>query len=160
MAVLRLGRRSGGASLARADSDSERDYRRRALTRRRCSSLPLKGRRMTRTQLVQALARKHGLDDGGIRAAVNAVLETLSLALARGQRVELRGFGSFVLRRRPSRVSRNPKTGYAVHVPAKHVPHFKVGKELRSRVNQGTSPRRPAVGPRPVRQPIARVRSA
>jgi integration host factor subunit beta len=90
---------------------------------------------MTRTQLVEALARKHGLDEGGVRTAVNAVLEALSLALACGHRVELRRFGSFGLNQRRPRLARNPKTGLSVPVPAKRVPHFKVGKDLRERVN-------------------------
>ena len=69
--------------------------------------------------------------------AVKSLLEQMSQALATGQRIEIRGFGSFSLHYRPPRVGRNPKTGDAVVLSAKHVPHFKPGKELRERVKVG-----------------------
>jgi integration host factor subunit beta len=70
------------------------------------------------------------------------MLETMTQSLAEGGRVEIRGFGSFALNYRPPRTGRNPKSGEKVHVPAKYVPHFKAGKELRSRVDHGrASPR-------------------
>ena len=64
------------------------------------------------------------------------MLECMSMALAEGSRIEVRGFGSFSLHHRASRMGRNPKTGDAVVVPEKHVPHFKPGKELRERVDK------------------------
>ena len=69
--------------------------------------------------------------------AVKAILEALSNTLVKGDRIEIRGFGSFGLNYRPPRTGRNPKTGEAVRVPAKAVPHFKVGKELRTKVDSG-----------------------
>jgi integration host factor subunit beta len=66
--------------------------------------------------------------------AVKVILDALSATLSRGGRVEIRGFGSFGLNYRPPRQGRNPKTGDKVKVPAKYVPHFKAGKELRERV--------------------------
>jgi integration host factor subunit beta len=63
----------------------------------------------------------------------------MSLALANGERIEIRGFGSFSLHYRPPRVGRNPKTGSSVPLPGRHVPHFKAGKDLRERVNEGAS---------------------
>jgi len=70
-----------------------------------------------------------------VELAVKGLLETMADALAQGERIEVRGFGSFSLHYRPSRLGRNPKTGNAVRVPEKHVPHFKPGKELRERVD-------------------------
>lgn len=67
--------------------------------------------------------------------AVRTIIEQMSSALASGERIEVRGFGSFSLHFRPPRMGRNPKTGESVALPGKHVPHFKPGKELRERVN-------------------------
>jgi integration host factor subunit beta len=64
------------------------------------------------------------------------ILDAMSETLAKGDRIEIRGFGSFSLNYRPPRVGRNPKSGVKVEVPAKYVPHFKAGKELRERVDQ------------------------
>ena len=63
------------------------------------------------------------------------ILDAMTAALEQGHRIEIRGFGSFALNYRPPRVSRNPKSGEKVQVPAKYVPHFKAGKELRERVD-------------------------
>ncbi|PKO33761.1 MAG: integration host factor subunit beta [Betaproteobacteria bacterium HGW-Betaproteobacteria-7] len=68
--------------------------------------------------------------------AVKMILDAMSEALVRGDRIEIRGFGSFALNYRPPRTGRNPKSGEKVSVPAKWVPHFKAGKELRERVDQ------------------------
>ena len=68
--------------------------------------------------------------------AVKRILDVMAEALVRGDRIEIRGFGSFALNYRPPRVGRNPKSGDKVSVPAKWVPHFKAGKELRERVDQ------------------------
>jgi integration host factor subunit beta len=73
-----------------------------------------------------------------VELSVKELLELISGELARGQRIEIRGFGSFSLHFRPPRLGRNPKTGETVALPGKHVPHFKPGKELRERVNRAT----------------------
>ncbi len=93
---------------------------------------------MTKSELIEALAAKQNqLTQKDIDAAVKTLLEHMSQALAGGERIEIRGFGSFSLHHRPARTGRNPKTGETVELPAKHVPHFKPGKELRDRVNLG-----------------------
>jgi integration host factor subunit beta len=92
---------------------------------------------MTKSELIEALSLKQThLMQKDVELAVKLVLDHVSNALARQERVEIRGFGSFALHSRPARVGRNPKTGEAVRIPAKHVPHFKPGKEMRERVNQ------------------------
>jgi integration host factor subunit beta len=68
--------------------------------------------------------------------AVRTILDAMSQTLCEGERIEIRGFGSFSLNHRPPRLGRNPKTGETVPVPAKRVPHFKAGKELRDRVDE------------------------
>ena len=91
---------------------------------------------MTRSDLVELLAERFGqLTQRDADAAVKTILDAMSDALVRGHRIEIRGFGSFSLNYRPPRVGRNPKSGVKVEVPAKYVPHFKPGKELRERVN-------------------------
>lgn len=91
---------------------------------------------MTKSELIEALsANQPQLEYRDVELAVKELLEQMSSALAGGDRIEVRGFGSFSLHYRPPRVGRNPKTGAAVEVPDKHVPHFKPGKELRERVN-------------------------
>ncbi len=67
--------------------------------------------------------------------AVRVILDAISVTLSRGDRIEIRGFGSFALNYRPARGGRNPKTGAKVEVPAKYPPHFKAGRELRERVD-------------------------
>jgi integration host factor subunit beta len=74
-----------------------------------------------------------------IERIVSAIFEEISGALARGDRVELRGFGAFSVKQRAARVARNPRTGEAVQVTEKHVPFFKTGKELRQSLNIGPS---------------------
>lgn len=91
---------------------------------------------MTRSELIERIAElQPQLSIKDIELAVKAIIDQMSQALANGERVEIRGFGSFSLHHRSSRVGRNPKTGEAVQLQAKHVPHFKPGKELRERVN-------------------------
>ena len=93
---------------------------------------------MTRSELVaQLAARFPQLVAKDADFAVKAILDAMTHALAGGHRIEIRGFGSFSLNYRPSRVSRNPRSGDKVHVPEKYVPHFKAGKELRERVDVG-----------------------
>ena len=90
---------------------------------------------MTKSELIEALAAKQvHLKADDVDMAVKTLLEQMSGALANGERIEVRGFGSFSLHYRPPRTGRNPKTGEAVALPGKHVPHFKPGKELRERV--------------------------
>jgi len=91
---------------------------------------------MTKSELISQLSeRQPQLDYRDVELAVKELLEQLSVALASGKRIEVRGFGSFSLHYRPPRIGRNPKTGDTVNVPDKHVPHFKPGKELRERVD-------------------------
>ena len=95
---------------------------------------------MIKSELIAALAAEHPhLTHAEAERVVNRVLEEIAEALMRGDRVELRGFGAFSVRRRPARMGRNPKTGEAVPVKEKHVPFFKAGKELRERVDAGRS---------------------
>lgn len=91
---------------------------------------------MNRSDLVQRLSKLHPqLLVKDSEQAVGEIIEAISNTLSNGGRVEIRGFGCFVINHRPSRTGRNPKTGVAVKVPAKDVPHFRAGKELRERVN-------------------------
>ena len=93
---------------------------------------------MTKSELIEKLAQKQPqLAYRDIELAVKTVLELMTQQLASGERIEIRGFGSFSLHYRPGRVGRNPKTGAPVSLPEKHVPHFKPGKELRERVDLG-----------------------
>ena len=91
---------------------------------------------MTQSELIEALSKRQThLAFHDVELAVKELLEQISDALARGERIEIRGFGSFALHFRPPRLGRNPKTGDSVALPGKFVPHFKPGKELRERVN-------------------------
>ena len=92
---------------------------------------------MTKSELIARLAERFPqLVAKEADFAVKMMLDAMSEALVRGDRIEIRGFGSFALNYRPPRVGRNPKSGEKVSVPAKWVPHFKAGKELRERVDQ------------------------
>lgn len=93
---------------------------------------------MTKTELIKKIAD----DDAGgrlsardVEAVVTAVFDEITAALGRGDRVELRGFGTFAVRSRPGRMGRNPRTGESVKIAAKKVPHFKPGKPLKDLVN-------------------------
>ncbi len=93
---------------------------------------------MTKSELIaQLAARFPQLVAKDADYAVKMILDAMTEALARGDRIEIRGFGSFALNYRPPRTGRNPKSGDKVHVPEKYVPHFKAGKELRERVDIG-----------------------
>ena len=93
---------------------------------------------MIKSELVQQIATQNPhLYQRDVENIVNAVLGEITSALARGDRVELRGFGAFSVKNRPARTGRNPRTGEAVPVEEKAVPFFKAGKELRERVNRG-----------------------
>ncbi len=92
---------------------------------------------MTKSELIERMAEDQAhLSQADVELAVRCILEQLSGALAEGERIEIRGFGSFSLHYRPPRMGRNPKTGEAVALPGKYVPHFKPGKALRERVNE------------------------
>lgn len=91
---------------------------------------------ITKSEMIEMLAADQPqLAYRDVELAVKGLLERMADALAEGERIEVRGFGSFSLHYRPSRIGRNPKTGAAVTVPEKHVPHFKPGKDLRERVD-------------------------
>lgn len=91
---------------------------------------------ITKSEMIDILAAEQPqLAYRDVELAVKGLLECMATALSEGKRIEVRGFGSFSLHYRASRVGRNPKTGDAVVVPEKHVPHFKPGKELRERVD-------------------------
>jgi len=92
---------------------------------------------MTKSELIEALAQKQSqLAYKDVELAVKSMLDLMAQTLASGERIEIRGFGSFSLHYRPPRTGRNPKTGDAVTLASKYVPHFKPGKELRERVNK------------------------
>jgi integration host factor subunit beta len=92
---------------------------------------------MTKSELIEHLAAEQDhLPYKDVEEAVRKVIDRMSTALASGERIEIRGFGSFSLHYRPPRIGRNPKTGDSVALAGKYVPHFKPGKELRDRVNQ------------------------
>ena len=95
---------------------------------------------MTKSELIARLAERYPqLVAKDTELAVKTILDAMATSLSRGQRIEIRGFGSFDLNYRPPRVGRNPKSGSSVEVPEKYVPHFKAGKELRERVDQAES---------------------
>tara|TARA_B100000035_G_scaffold167929_1_gene143329 strand:- start:26486 stop:26764 length:279 start_codon:yes stop_codon:yes gene_type:complete len=92
---------------------------------------------MTKSKLINLLSDRFSqLVHKDAELSVKAILDSMSDALIKKDRIEIRGFGSFSLNFRPSRVGRNPKSGTKVHVPEKYVPHFKAGKELRNRVDK------------------------
>jgi len=92
---------------------------------------------MTKSELIDRLAANQThLAHVDVELAVKTILEHMSHSLSSGDRIEIRGFGSFSLHYRPPRMGRNPKTGASVALPGKYVPHFKPGKALRERVNR------------------------
>jgi integration host factor subunit beta len=98
---------------------------------------------MTRSELIQRLSQAcPSLSPETVTTAVKLLLARMTQSLALGQRIEIRGFGSFSVHTRPPHLSRNPKTGQAVAVPTTHVPHFKPGKGLRERVMAQYAPTR------------------
>ncbi len=110
---------------------------------------------MTKSELIERIAQKQTqLAYRDVELAVKTVLEHMAERLANGDRIEIRGFGSFSLHYRPGRVGRNPKTGAPVSLPAKYVPHFKPGKELRERVDEAYAQER-ATGSRNASSPVS-----
>lgn len=95
---------------------------------------------MIKSELVQRLANENPhLYQRDVERIVSTFFEEITLALSRGDRVELRGFGAFSVKHRDARMGRNPRTGAAVPVPDKRVPFFKTGKDLRERMNGGSA---------------------
>jgi integration host factor subunit beta len=93
---------------------------------------------MIKSELISAISSENPhLYQRDVEHIVNAILDAITDALARGDRVELRGFGAFSVKNRPARVGRNPRTGTKVQVTEKSVPFFKTGKEMRERLNDG-----------------------
>ena len=94
---------------------------------------------MTKSDLIEILSERQSLlNYRDVELAVKLILEQMSESLSGGDRIEIRGFGSFTLHHRPARIGRNPKSGESVELTEKFVPHFKPGKELRDRVNNAT----------------------
>jgi integration host factor subunit beta len=92
---------------------------------------------MTKSELIERLADKsRHVPTKDVELAIKEMLEQMAQTLQKGERIEIRGFGSFSLHFRAPRVGRNPKTGETVRLDGKYVPHFKPGKELRERVNE------------------------
>ncbi|RME37337.1 MAG: integration host factor subunit beta [Deltaproteobacteria bacterium] len=93
---------------------------------------------MTKSELIEKLSyTAGGLNKREAEMVVNTIFESIGTALAEGDRVEIRGFGSFSVREREARLARNPKSGEVVAIPSKKTPFFKTGKELKIRVNNG-----------------------
>jgi len=90
---------------------------------------------MTKAELVEMIAGRTGVSKKDTGIVVNLILENIGQALEAGDKVELRGFGSFKVKNRRARLARNPRTGEAVHVPSKQVPYFKASNELKSKLN-------------------------
>lgn len=91
---------------------------------------------MTKSELIEKLAEKlNYIPARDVELSIKEILEMMAQTLSKGERIEIRGFGSFSLHYRAPRVGRNPKTGDSVELAGKYVPHFKPGKELRERVN-------------------------
>ena len=103
---------------------------------------------MTRSDLVEELAARFGhLTQRDAELAVKTLLDVMSDSLALGNRIEIRGFGSFSVNRRPPRLGRNPRSGESVAIPEKRVPHFKPGKALREAVDAQTDKLPTAIDP-------------
>ena len=94
---------------------------------------------MTKSELIEKISTEQSqLSAKDVELAVKMIMDHMADALSQGERIEIRGFGSFSLHYRAARSGRNPKTGQKVQLDGKYVPHFKPGKELRERVNTGT----------------------
>jgi integration host factor subunit beta len=111
---------------------------------------------MTKSELIARLAQRYPqLVAKDAEYAVKMILDAMTNALLAGNRIEIRGFGSFGLNYRPPRVGRNPKSGEKVHVPEKYVPHFKAGKELRERVDRADANASALRAPAKTKAPLA-----
>ena len=95
--------------------------------------------KVNRKELIEKISRNQDqLPHHDIELAVKTIIKCMTQALSTGERIEIRGFGSFSLRYRRPRIGRNPKTGVTVNINERYVPHFKPGKNLKKRVNKGT----------------------
>jgi integration host factor subunit beta len=112
---------------------------------------------MTKSELVETVANKLKLPKGKAELIVNCVFDSMEASLRRGERIEIRGFGSFEIRNYRSYEGRNPRTGSRVEVQPKRLPFFKVGKELKERVNDGAQKK--ATSPAPVNADLPDVQS-
>ncbi|MEM1022809.1 MAG: integration host factor subunit beta [Myxococcota bacterium] len=112
---------------------------------------------MNKSELVERLAERAKITKKRAEQVVNLVFDQMSQALKRGERIEIRGFGSFTSKSYDAYTGRNPRTGETIHVPAKRLPFFKVGKELKERVDYPDSGRS---GDEPDEQEPPSVRSA
>ena len=92
---------------------------------------------MNKSELIEAVAQETNLSLKDASSIVATILDTMTETLATGENIEIRGFGSFVIKEYESYKWRNPKTGEVINVPPKRLPFFKVGKELKERVNSG-----------------------
>lgn len=102
---------------------------------------------MVKSELIARIAGKqHSLSPKDVELGINLILEHMSECLGKGERIEIRGFGSFSLHYRPPRKAHNPKTGTRVYTEAKYTPHFKPGKDLRERVNASRTKGIPITG--------------
>ena len=95
---------------------------------------------MTKAQLIEQVARNTQITKKDAEVIVNTVFESIVDSLKDGEKIELRGFGSFRIRERGSRIGRNPKTGARVDVPSKKIPYFKPGKQLKELLNDDKAP--------------------
>ncbi len=94
---------------------------------------------MIKSELIHKISQKYPhLYHRDVERIINRIFDEITGSLAKGNRIELRGFGAFSVKQRPARLGRNPRTGEPVDVPGKYVPFFKTGKELRERLNKGT----------------------
>ncbi len=98
-----------------------------------------KNRHMKKSDLVDLIAQKQNLPRPQVEATVDSLLEAVADGLAKGERIDFRGFGAFAVRASEARAGRNPRTGETIQIPARKTPTFKVGKELRDRVNKPAS---------------------
>jgi len=110
---------------------------------------------VTKSELIEVVAQEAGLTKGRAELVINTIFESMVEALQHGEGIEIRGFGSFTVRQYKSYEGRNPRTGDAVHVAPKSLPFFKVGKDLRERVNG--KPAGPETGATARRRPEAKV---
>ena len=101
---------------------------------------------MTKSELIEAISARGELTKARAEQVVNCVFDAMTQALQRGEGIEIRGFGSFSVRDYPPYAGRNPRTGQPVSVPAKRLPFFKVGKELKELVNESRKPNPPDGG--------------
>jgi integration host factor subunit beta len=134
-----MGRRLSAGPIGQHAALRYKSMTRGARLGRATSRAIVTGPHMTKSELIEIIAAKQKhLPAKDVELALKQMLEIMSDALATGERIEIRGFGSFSLHFRPPRQGRNPKTGEAVALSGKYVPHFKPGKDLRERVNEGT----------------------